>query len=54
MLLSKTALRVYLNVILFSGATLFLLAISGLAYAVFYFRFIPAVGIEREIHLQFG
>ncbi|KAF7715673.1 Uncharacterized protein PECH_001549 [Penicillium ucsense] len=53
-LVSKTALRIYLNVILFSGATLLLLGISGIAYALFYIRFIPAVGVGREIHLQFG
>ncbi|KAJ5891993.1 uncharacterized protein N7473_008221 [Penicillium subrubescens] len=53
-LVSKTALRIYLNIILFSGATLLLLGISGIAYAIFYFRFIPTVGVGREIHLQFG
>ncbi|KAJ5167887.1 uncharacterized protein N7482_003481 [Penicillium canariense] len=53
-LVSKTALRIYLNIVLFSGATLLLLGISGIAYAIFYFRFIPTVGVDREIHLQFG
>ncbi|KAJ5728349.1 hypothetical protein N7493_004679 [Penicillium malachiteum] len=51
---SKTALRIYLNILLFIGATIFLVGIAGIAYMVFYFTFIPTVGVDREVHLQFG
>lgn len=53
-LFSKTALHIYLNILLFIGATLLLLALSGVAYTIFYFKFIPTVGVNREVHLQFG
>ncbi|KAJ6166693.1 hypothetical protein N7470_002140 [Penicillium chermesinum] len=53
-LFSKTALRIYLNILLFSVATVVLLGISSIAYGIFYFRFIPTVGVDREVHLQFG
>ncbi|KAJ5239815.1 hypothetical protein N7468_004434 [Penicillium chermesinum] len=47
-LFSKTALRIYLNILLFSVATVVLLGISSIAYGIFYFRFIPTVGVDRE------
>ncbi|KAJ5045978.1 hypothetical protein NUH16_002803 [Penicillium rubens] len=53
-LVSKSALRLYLNTLLFMGAATFLIGISAIAYGVFYFNFIPTVGLEREVHLQFG
>ncbi|KAJ5095512.1 hypothetical protein NUU61_004868 [Penicillium alfredii] len=53
-LISKSALRVYVNTLLFLGAALLLFGVSGFAYGVFYLRFIPTVGLEREVHLQFG
>ncbi|KAJ5228223.1 hypothetical protein N7489_008931 [Penicillium chrysogenum] len=53
-LVSKSALRLYLNTLLFIGAATFLIGISAIAYGVFYFNFIPTVGLEREVHLQFG
>ncbi|KAJ6115769.1 hypothetical protein N7523_006186 [Penicillium sp. IBT 18751x] len=52
LLFSKTALRIYLNIILFSGATLLLLSISGIAYTIFYINYIPTVGVDRVVHLQ--
>lgn len=51
-LFSKAALRIYLNIILFSGATLLLVGISGIAYTIFYMNFIPTVGVDRVVHLQ--
>jgi hypothetical protein len=54
LLFSKTALRIYLNILLFSAATLLLLSISGIAYGIFYLKFIPTVGVDRDVHLQFG
>ncbi|KXG48969.1 Survival protein SurE-like phosphatase/nucleotidase [Penicillium griseofulvum] len=53
-LVSKSALRLYLNTLLFMGAAALLTGISALAYGVFYFKFIPTVGLQREVHLQFG
>jgi hypothetical protein len=53
-LFSRTALRIYLNIFLFTIATLALLGVSGIAYAIFYLRFIPTVGIDQNVHLQFG
>ncbi|KAJ6170401.1 hypothetical protein N7485_007747, partial [Penicillium canescens] len=53
-LVSKSALRLYLNALLFMGATTLLIGISAIAYGIFYFNFIPTVGLEREVHLQFG
>ena len=53
-LVSKSALRIYLNTLLFMGAASLLIGISAIAYGVFYFKFIPTVGLQREVHLQFG
>ncbi|KAJ5158452.1 Survival protein SurE-like phosphatase/nucleotidase [Penicillium coprophilum] len=53
-LVSKSALRLYLNTLLFMGAASILIGISAIAYGVFYFKFIPTVGLQREVHLQFG
>lgn len=36
------------------GAAAFLIGISAIAYGIFYFKFIPTVGLQREVHLQFG
>ncbi|KAJ5481319.1 hypothetical protein N7475_000131 [Penicillium sp. IBT 31633x] len=53
-LVSKSALRLYLNMLLFMGAAALLIGISAIAYGIFYFKFIPTVGLQREVHLQFG
>lgn len=53
-LFSKTALRIYLNIFLFGLATVILLGVSSIAYGIFYYRFIPTVGVDREVYLQFG
>ncbi|QQK47015.1 Adipose-regulatory protein, Seipin [Penicillium digitatum] len=53
-LVSKSALRLYVNTLLFMGAASFLIGTSAIAYGVFYFKFIPTVGLQREVHLQFG
>ncbi|KAJ5748967.1 Survival protein SurE-like phosphatase/nucleotidase [Penicillium nucicola] len=53
-LVSKSALRLYINALLFMGATTLLVGISAIAYGIFYYSFIPTVGLEREVHLQFG
>ncbi|KAJ5561526.1 Survival protein SurE-like phosphatase/nucleotidase [Penicillium sp. DV-2018c] len=53
-LVSKSALRLYLNALLFFGAAAVLIGISAVAYGIFYFKFIPKVGLQRTVHLQFG
>lgn len=51
---SRSARKAYINTALFlaTSATLFGLAI--VAYALFYVNYIPKIGIEREVHLQYG
>ncbi|KAK2765635.1 hypothetical protein FQN54_008489 [Arachnomyces sp. PD_36] len=51
---SKPAQKAYLNALLFSAACFALLGVSSIAYCVFYYRFVPQVGLERVVHLQFG
>lgn len=43
-----------MSTFLFVAASLFLFAVSGLAYALFYYNYVPQIGVERLIHLQFG
>ncbi|KAL8778541.1 MAG: hypothetical protein Q9213_007370 [Squamulea squamosa] len=51
---SKPAQKAYLGTFLFATTSLFLLGFSTVAYALFYFNFVPQVSVERTIHLQFG
>lgn len=51
---SKTAQKAYLGTILFTLASLVLLCISTAAYLLFYYSFVPQIGLERVVHLQFG
>lgn len=51
---SKPAQKAYLSTFLFVTASLFLLGISSIAYVLFYYNYVPQVGVERVIHLQFG
>ncbi|KAL4915302.1 putative adipose-regulatory protein-domain-containing protein [Aspergillus aurantiobrunneus] len=53
-LLSKNALTAYLNTFLFIATTICMIFVSIFAYGVFYYNFIPQVGLERIVHLQFG
>ena len=50
---SSTALRAYLTTFLLFSATLTLLALATAAYILFYWSYIPRIGFERTIHLQF-
>lgn len=52
--LSKPAQKAYLGSFLLATTSLFLLALSTIAYALFYFNYVPQVSVERTIHLQFG
>ncbi|KAE8373398.1 putative adipose-regulatory protein-domain-containing protein [Aspergillus bertholletiae] len=51
---SKQAQKAYLGTLLFVGTSLCMLFGSALAYGVFYYRFVPQVGVGRVVHLQFG
>ncbi|KAL8675826.1 MAG: hypothetical protein Q9186_007571 [Xanthomendoza sp. 1 TL-2023] len=51
---SKPAQKAYLGTFLFASASLFLLGLSTIAYALFYYNFVPQVSVERTIYLQFG
>ncbi|EHL03152.1 putative Seipin like protein [Glarea lozoyensis 74030] len=51
---SKPAQKTYINLILFLSTSLTLLGLSTLAYVLFYYLYVPQIGIERPIHLQYG
>lgn len=51
---SKPAQQTYLNTILFMVTSTILLGIAVIGYILFYFNYIPQIGIERVIHLQYG
>jgi hypothetical protein len=51
---SKPARQTYLNTILFMITSSILLGLAVLAYILFYFNYVPQIGIERIIHLQYG
>ena len=51
---SKPAQKAYLGTAFFAITTIFLLCVASAAYWIFYFSYIPQVGIDRVIHLQFG
>ncbi|KAL5002306.1 putative adipose-regulatory protein-domain-containing protein [Aspergillus recurvatus] len=53
-LVSKNALTAYLGTFLFFATAICMTFVSALAYGVFYYNFIPQVGLERVVHLQFG
>jgi hypothetical protein len=51
---SKPAQRAYVGTVLFFLAGLVLFGLAVVAYALFYYNFIPQIGVERVVHLQFG
>lgn len=51
---SKRAQKAYLGIFLFISTAITMIFISTFAYGIFYYRFIPQVGLERLVHLQFG
>ncbi|KAF2209571.1 hypothetical protein CERZMDRAFT_100360 [Cercospora zeae-maydis SCOH1-5] len=51
--ISRTALRAYLTTFLVFVTTLVLFGLAVTAYALFYWSYIPRIGFERTIHLQF-
>lgn len=50
---SKPARRAYLSTILFLLTALVLAALAVTAYTLFYYAYIPVLGFERPVHLQF-
>jgi len=52
--MSKPARQTYLNTLLFMIASSILLGLAIVAYILFYFNYVPQMGIERIIHLQYG
>ncbi|PYI20556.1 adipose-regulatory protein [Aspergillus violaceofuscus CBS 115571] len=52
-LLSKQAQKAYLGTLLFALTAICMVFISAIAYAIFYHNFIPQVGLERIVHMQF-
>ncbi|KAL4945064.1 hypothetical protein BDV06DRAFT_185926 [Aspergillus oleicola] len=53
-LVSKNALTAYLGTFLFFATAICMIFVSVFAYGVFYYNFIPQIGLERVVHLQFG
>ncbi|KAI9724421.1 MAG: hypothetical protein M1812_000489 [Candelaria pacifica] len=51
---SKPARRAYLSTILFAITNLILLGAAVAAYSLFYLNYIPQIGLERVVHLQFS
>ncbi|RQM06126.1 hypothetical protein DH86_00003378, partial [Scytalidium sp. 3C] len=51
---SKPARQTYLNVILFASASALLWGLAVIAYILFYIEYMPHIGIERTVHLQYG
>ena len=50
---SKSARRTYLTTILIVSTSTILLGLATLAYTLFYWSYVPRIGFERTIHLQF-
>ncbi|KAL2827021.1 putative adipose-regulatory protein-domain-containing protein [Aspergillus cavernicola] len=53
-LVSKNALTAYLGTFLLLATAVGMIFVSLLAYGVFYWSFIPQIGLERTVYLQFG
>ncbi|KAG4428423.1 hypothetical protein IFR05_016095 [Cadophora sp. M221] len=51
---SKPARQTYLNTILFMITSSILFGLAVFAYILFYYNYVPQIGIERVIHLQYG
>jgi seipin len=51
---SKPAQRAYLGTFVFAATSLIVLTLSTIAYTLFYYNYVPTIGVEKTIHLQFG
>ncbi|KAL9618278.1 MAG: hypothetical protein Q9160_006989 [Pyrenula sp. 1 TL-2023] len=54
MLNSPAARKAYITTALFTFASLVLLGISTIAYLILYCNYVPQIGLERVLHLQFS
>lgn len=53
-LVSKKFQKAYLGILLFMSTALFMIGVSAVSYWIFYYKFIPQVELQRQVHLQFG
>ncbi|KAH8695356.1 putative adipose-regulatory protein-domain-containing protein [Talaromyces proteolyticus] len=53
-LISKEAQKAYLGTFLFLITSTLLFVIAFVAYWVFYFTYVPQIGLQSAVHLQFG
>lgn len=53
-LTSRSAVKAYLSTFLFVLASTVLLTISTTAYLFFYYKYIPPINLQKNIHLQYG
>ncbi|KAK0886742.1 hypothetical protein LTR02_017869, partial [Friedmanniomyces endolithicus] len=53
LILSKTALRAYLTTFLAVATSIVLFGFAVTAYILFYWSYVPRIGFERTVHLQF-
>jgi seipin len=51
---SRPAIKAYLSTLLFLAFSLILVAISTTAYVLFYYSYVPQLGLETTLHLQYG
>lgn len=51
---SKPAQKTYLNTALLFVTSLILLGFAVFGYVLFYWNYVPRIGIERPVHWQFG
>ncbi|KAL2868314.1 seipin [Aspergillus lucknowensis] len=51
---SRTAVTAYVGTVLFVVTAICMVFVSVFAYGLFYYNFIPQVGLERIVYLQFG
>ena len=51
---SPSAIKAYLSTLLFLTFSLILIAISTTAYTLFYYSYVPQLGLEETLHLQYG
>lgn len=52
--ISKPAQKGYINTVLFLATSIVLFGFAALAYTLFYWNFIPKIGIEKTVYFQFS
>ena len=51
---SRPAQKAYLGTAIFAVVSVALFGLSTIAFLLFYNLYVPQIGVERTIHLQFG